>query len=289
VANPLVDVTELPPAPHPDVAPNAERVKQVIGLLHSSRLADELLSEGPPTDLSTRLHRDELEEGGLAILGRHILEVDSVVASLLEEQHDVVEARLALQTQQTNTTTRYSIVAIVLGGGLGLVGTSMQLSDTTAKPGDIVGAAGGAASVLFGMMALHAGTTVRMPGEVRTGMLARLLDRTTAEGSNWPPEMWAYMTTPLAGQNGSYQHQLLERWTKKGRISLAGSARARAKIDRLTSPLAAGQTVDLDELADRAAMLVDAAAMAENMKRDLYDVVRYVQEHRASPAPGATP
>jgi hypothetical protein len=288
-AEPRDPVTYVPPAAHPNEAPNEARVEQVIALFHARELVAELLAEPAPTDLATRLHRDELQEQGLALVGRSIIEVDSVVASILDEQHEVIEARLALQAEQANHTTRYNILAIVIGGGLALVGTAMQLSDKTASPGDIVGAAGGASSVGFGLMALHASGTARMPSGVRSTMLARILDRPPAEGSDWPPEIWRYVSAGLAGQQSSYRDQLLHGWIEKGRISLSNSRSARAKIDRLTSPLVIGQGVDLDELADRAAMLEDAASVVHNMKRDLYDIVRYVREHRRAAGPENAP
>ena len=289
MAQPLERAPGVPPAPHPNEEPNQARVEQVIAIFHASELVKELLAQPAPTDLATRLHRDELQEQGLAIVGRSILEVDSVVAAIQDEEHAVVEVRLAMQAEQSNRTTRYSILAIVVGAGLGLVGTAMQLSDKTAKPGDIVGAFGGVSSVWFGMMALRASRTARMPIAVHSTMLASILERPPAEGSQWPPVVWRYMSTDLAGQRSSYRDELLQRWTEKGRISPSDSRSARAKIDRLSSPLEIGQDVDLDELADRAAMLEDVGSAVHNMKRDLYDIVRYVREHRRAAGPENPP
>jgi hypothetical protein len=106
-------------------------------------------------------------------------------------------------------------------------------------------------------------------------MLAELLGATPTQQSNYPAEVWKYLTTPDPSlpQGFTPQQHLLFEWTSFGRIKEKPDPRTLAA---LTSTGKGGAPLSIDQITDRTAMLADVKAHVGTMMVDLAEMLRFV-------------
>jgi len=73
------------------------------------------------------------------------------------------------------------------------------------------------------------------------------------------------------------KEQLIAKWKKEGRIKQDGSPSGERQIEAMSSSISQMRKLNIDELSDRVAMLLDVRASVSLMKRDLAELMRSVQ------------
>jgi hypothetical protein len=224
----------------------------------------ERLRSLPPDSSEAVTARQDL----LAILLNLSLEIDSVVAQIVEERTHVDEVWHFLERRQNRAVLATQAGAIVLGAGLGVVASSTQFSnDTIVRTGQGFAVGASVLALGFGIAGLVVGHRGGAPIEVQLTMLAPILGRTPAPGSEYPSNVWACME--------SWRKELVSEWIRVGRISPDSKSKAaQRKIEVLTTPIGRGQKLGIEGLEDRAAMLADVHARLMRMKRELATLTR---------------
>jgi hypothetical protein len=157
----------------------------------------------------------------------------------------------------------------------------MQFGDNAqAFAGDGIIIGGALIATAFSIVALVNKGRARTPSAIETNFLAHLFGRPPAPNSELPDEVWRYLDTPLVGEKTSARQQLVDKWVREGRVSLAPTAAARARIDQLTRPVARHELAPGGLFDDRADMLGDLRSRVASMNIDLQLLVRQVRAHR---------
>ena len=140
-------------------------------------------------------------------------------------------------------------------------------------------AGGGGASVVLSIVGIHKQRGGRLPLGDSPRMLAaffgRRPDAPEAIGSDYPEKVWSYLNsaTPSQPEMGTRREQLTAKWRSEGRIEQDGSPKGERRIESLTSNISYARKLNIDELSDRVAMLLDVRASVLLMKRDLSEIL----------------
>jgi len=259
--------------PQVKLSPGAEEVARVIGV---TPLLAKLYSlpenergvNGGHMSLEALSIRQQITE---QVVGAS-LEVDGVIAEIDDELSEIAELRSALESQRDKVMNINAIASIVTGGGLGVISTALQFKNSTQNLGNGIGVAAGAASVVLSVLGLHQQKGGANTLSIAPNMLAKMFDRKAEFHSDYPDEVWVYLSNvpPAATDKQQTRRQeLIQRWIDRGHIEAVGSKKYEKKIDQMTSSASNKQKLSLDALADRAAMLSDVRARVSLMKRDL--------------------
>ena len=95
-------------------------------------------------------------------------------------------------------------------------------------------------------------------------MLARFFgrqpDATEAIRSVYPEEVWSYLNsaTPSQSNGETRREQLVAKWRREGRIEQDASPKGQRRIESITGNISQAGRLDINELNDRIAMLLDA-------------------------------
>ncbi|MGH9584919.1 MAG: hypothetical protein ACRD4O_18515 [Bryobacteraceae bacterium] len=225
-----------------------------------------------PEDLSLR---EQITEAVIAAS----LEVDGVVAEIEDEQAQVQEVRVFLKARADHKVAIGNIANIIAVAGVGVVGNSLQLRQSTAQLGNIISVA----SAATGLGLQIYSQKVQSGGKRRLGvapdMLAQIFDRPHEKESYYPPEVWTYLNTVPPDQHidVTWKEQMIKEWVRLGRIKLSETPKAEEKIKDLTSSIETGTKVNMDQLEDRSAMLSDVRGRVALMKRDLSQLMRGIR------------
>jgi hypothetical protein len=110
-------------------------------------------------------------------------------------------------------------------------------------------------------------------------MLARFFgrqpDATEAIRSVYPEEVWSYLNsaTPSQSNGETRREQLVAKWRREGRIEQDASPKGQRRIESITGNISPAGRLDINELNDRIAMLLDVRATVSLMKRGLSDIL----------------
>lgn len=196
------------------------------------------------------------------------LQVDATTAQIDNEIARANELRSYLSDRRDRTVNRANLLGIIVGGGLGAVGSGMQLSSSLNKTGDALGVGAGVASAGFGLVGIHAQQGRSSRFDFNSNMLAEFFDRPILEDSRYPSTIWTFLNepAPTGPANQTRKQQLMQSWVQVRRIDSLGST---DKIERLTSQPSELLKLSIDDLEDRSAMLQDVRARISFLKRDL--------------------
>ncbi|PYV45403.1 MAG: hypothetical protein DMG06_02580 [Acidobacteria bacterium] len=263
---------EAQPSQKVKLSPGASEVARLIGvaplLERLERLpepeqpeARELMS---PQALALRQRITE------SVLGTS-LEVDGVFAEIDSEIAQTNEIRTFLESRRDHAIGINALSNIVSGGGLGIVGSALQIGERTNKLGNAVGVAAGSVTTVLSVLGLRQQHGGHHTLGIAPNMLAKIFDRPPEFHSDYPEEVWSYLNSTPPSQSGTETRRalLIKRWTELGRMDPIDTPKGRQKVEFLTSSVSAQRTLTIDLLADRAAMLSDVRATVSLMKRDL--------------------
>jgi len=194
--------------------------------------------------------------------------VDATIAQIDNEISRANEVRGYLSDRRDRSVNRFNLLSVIVGGGLGATGSSMQLVTGLEKAGNAVDIAAGTVSAGLAVAGIHAqqGKTSRF--DFASNMLAEFFDRPTLPNSRYPPTIWTFLnrSSPYGPSGVSRREQLLQSWVEVRRID---SLTSKDKIDRVTSEPGQSLQLTIDDFEDRAAMLQDVRARVSFLKRDL--------------------
>jgi hypothetical protein len=253
------------------LSPNAQAIAELIGCRPQLQQLDAMSAE-VRKGVDGRELEVEIEHDVLAAS----LEVDAALAEIESEESRIAEVRDHLSGERDRKVAAATILSIVIGTGLGVVGTAMQFSDKTALYGDGVGVAAGTAALIVAIYAVRLQKGGKEPiGDV-PNLLAPLIDDRKPH-DRYPEVVWRYLETraPDEKTNATRREALVREWENAGRIERHGDEKAQKKIRSLTHS-ATGEKIRIDVLSDRVAMLDDVHAAVSLMKRDLAQLVRAI-------------
>ncbi len=253
----------------PPVLTASEKTADLVGILPEVRRLRELSSSAGPVDRWQLLWlHQRISERAMAAS----LQVDATIAQIDNETSRANEVRAHLSDRRDRSVNRYNLLSVIVGGGLGATGSSMQFVSNLEKAGNAVDIAAGTVSAGLAVAGIHAqqGKTDRFDFE--SNMLAEFFDRPTLPDSRYPPTIWTFLNqSPLNGPPGvSRKELLLQNWVEVKRID---SLESKNKIDRVTSEPSQMLQLTIDDFEDRAAMLQDVRARISFLKRDLAELM----------------
>jgi hypothetical protein len=253
----------------PPVLTASEKTADLVGILPEVRRLRELSSSAGPVDRWQLLWlHQRISERAMAAS----LQVDATIAQIDNETSRANEVRGYLSDRRDRSVNRYNLLSVIVGGGLGATGSSMQFVSNLEKAGNAVDIAAGTVSAGLAVAGIHAqqGKTDRFDFE--SNMLAEFFDRPTLPDSRYPPTIWTFLNqSPLNGPPGvSRKELLLQNWVEVKRID---SLESKNKIDRVTSEPSQMLQLTIDDFEDRAAMLQDVRARISFLKRDLAELM----------------
>lgn len=207
------------------------------------------------------------------------LDVDTAIAEIQQEESEIQTIVNSVTSRSSRAANLATIGAAVAGGGIGIVGTAMQFSNSTAYAGDGVTIASGAVSTVLSLIGvkLQASGTGRL--EITRRMLAPLFGRTQAEATGYPESVWRFLDSAPNSGGETRIRQLVAHWTSEGVIPNVNSPRREAHLDRASAIVPRGSRgrLPLSELSNRAIMLSDLRTQVALMKIDLAGLMRQVR------------
>jgi hypothetical protein len=256
------------PAQEPDAptVPVSESTAKLIGIYPEVTELHKLSSANPPADrwevlwLHQRIYEQVTSQS---------LQLDATISRIDNEITHASELRSYLSDRRDEVVNRADLLGIIVGGGAGAAGSSMQFSsDHIAKIGNAFSLGGGVLTVGLGLLGLHAQSGKAIRFDFDSNMLAEFFDRPIQPDSHYSEIIWTFLNQPsLNDPTGpTRKQQLLQTWVRVRRIESLDDA---AKIERLTSEPTDVIKLSIDDLEDRVAMLEDVRARISVLKRDL--------------------
>jgi len=211
------------------------------------------------------------------------LDVDSVNAIIDTEIEQLRSIRSDLQSQRDKAQNIINVASLVTGGALGVVNTALQFKSSTANLGNGIGVAGGAATVVLSIVGISKQKGGKRVLADSPRMLARFFGRQPGAPESiksvYPAAIWSYLNSPTSSESTmvTRKEQLIAKWKTEGRIKQDGSPSGERQIEAMSSNISQMRRLNIDELSDRVAMLLDVRASVSLMKRDLAELMRSMQ------------
>jgi hypothetical protein len=254
--------------------PDVESVEGLVGVSSEiSRLKELATSRGSVDRWEILWLHQHISERIMAAS----LQVDATIAQIDNEISIADEVHGYLSDRRDRTVNRANLLGILLGGGLSATSSVLQLSTNLDTASSALDIAGGAASVGFALVGIHAQKGGSAPFDFSSNMLAEFFDRPMLPTSQYPATVWAFLNepSPTSPEHLTRKAQLLKTWVVVQRI---GSLSNADKIARVTSEPSEMLKLSIDDLEDRAAMLQDVRARISFLKRDLGNLLASLPE-----------
>jgi hypothetical protein len=248
-------------------ATRARQLADTLGL--TAKL--ELIQQTPaPTTVEETVAHVHAVEHAIVDLSRAELTLDATRARLQHEEFEAKNAHDLVSARHEHTITNWNLAAVLVGNGVAVVGAGLEMgNDTTAKWGNGVVIAGSALAAAFSIVALIKRDAGPLPLAIDTNLLAPFFDCVPTPASRYPDWIWRYLDIPLAGASGSIRRELLDKWTREGRIPRGDTASVARRTQLLCEPLRGARRVDADVIDDRADMLADVRERLAEVSVDL--------------------
>jgi hypothetical protein len=275
---------------------------QIADQIGVTPLLDQLANKGAissPHSLESLVVRQEITEKILAAS----LDIDSVNAVIDSEVDQIRGIRADLQAKRDKAQNIINIASIVTGGAFGAVTSALQFKPSTVNLGNGIGVAGGAGSVVLSLIGIHKQGGGRRPLGDSPRMLARFLgrkpDAMEAIPSVYPEAVWSYLNSAapaqpsLSASNSSQSNpaqsnivtrreQLVAKWRAEGRINQDTSPKSERRLKSISGNISQVGKLNISDLDNRVAMLLDVRAKVSLMKRGLSEIVRALSKDKSS-------
>ncbi len=282
-----------PPARTDQLAIRSEEAKEMAAAIGAvpliarySTLSETARCSGDPAE---RVDALTLRQGVMEAILNASLETDHVLGDIDNELMQIRMVREALQSRQDRFSKISNVAAIVTGGVLGVVGTSLQFNDSTTKAGNVVLIAGGGSAAvlsLLGIRQLHGGG--RLPADVPNMLAEPLAGRnagaTYGNYSAETPAVWRYLNSvPPPGTAAEAVHQtrlqkLNAEWINRGLVKDDGTGNRGNRVEELASSGVGQPVLSVDVLDARKVMLIDMYALVSTMKHSISRLERETRE-----------
>jgi hypothetical protein len=269
------------------LSPEAAEIAAEIGVEPLLRQLEHLPAESPANGSTMSMEslaiRQEVTERVLTAS----LDIDSVNAVIDSEIEQVRSIRADLRAKRDKTQNIINMASIVTGGAFGAITSALQFKSSTINLGNGIGVAGGAGSVMLSIIGIRQQGGRQSLGD-SPRMLARFFGRepgtTEAIPSAYPEEVWSYLNSAGPSQPGvvTRRQQLIAKWQSERRLPQDASRKGERRIESMSSSISQVRALDIKELDDRVAMLLDVRASVSLMKRQLSEIVRALSAARTS-------
>lgn len=258
------------------LSPEAAQVADKIGVAQLFDQLSSLRAAGPRVTLESLAVRQEITEKVFAAS----LDVDTLNAVIDSEIEQIRSIRSDLQSKRDKAQNIINIASIVTGGAFGAITSALQFKPSTVNLGNGIGVGGGAGSVLLSIIGIRKQSGGRQSLGDSPRMLARFFgrqpDAMEAIPSVYPDAVWSYLNSAAPSQSkmGTRREVLIAKWRSEGRIQQDGSPKGERRIESLSGNISQAHRLNIDELSDRVAMLLDVRASVSLMKRELSEILR---------------
>ena len=219
--------TAFPQKPETTQPPEAwEKTAHLVGVLPEIQRLRELSSSTTPVDRWQVLWlHQRISEQIMATS----LQVDATIAQIDNEISRANEVHGYRRTACDRSVNRYNLLSVMVGGGLGATGSSMQFISSLDKAGNAVDIAAGTVSAGLAVAGIRAqqGKTSRF--DFASNMLAEFFDRPTLPDSRYPATIWEISSiraqeTDLPEQAAS--ELLMQNWVAVNELAAGAEPRS---------------------------------------------------------------
>jgi len=267
----LIAAAVRPAAAQSQCSAEATEVAVQIGVAPLMKRLENLID--PAMSMESLVLRQEITEVVLSAS----LDVDSVDAVIDAEIEQIRSIRADLQSRRDKAQNIINIASIVTGGAFGAVTSALQFKPSTVDLGNGIGIAGGTGSVALSIVGIRKQSGGRRSLGDSPRMLATFFGRqpvaTEAIPSVYPEEVWSYLNSATRSNGRTRREQLLGKWHSEGRIEQDGSPKSERRIESITGDISQASKLDINDLNDRVAMLLDVRTTVSLMKRCLNEIL----------------
>ena len=160
---------------------------------------------------------------GQRVQGRIIasaLDVGSVNARIDYETARLQEVQAYLSARRDRRVNLLNLGNLTIGSGVGAIGSGLQLISSAQHAGNIVSTSAGFGGTILSLIGLQQQKGQLLAPGYTPAMLARLLGNTPPANSDYPPDVWAYLTTadPALPRGATAQEHMMFEWTSFGHL-----------------------------------------------------------------------
>jgi hypothetical protein len=205
------------------------------------------------------------------------LDVESVNARIDYETAHLQEVQVYLSARRDRRVDLLNLGNLFIGGGVGAVGSGLQLISSAEHAGNVVSTSAGFGGTVLSVIGLQQQKgQLRSPGYT-PAMLAKLLGNSPPDSSDYPQEVWAYLTTPdpTLPHGSTGQEHLVSEWKMFGHLKEKPDPKAMAA---LTTTSKDGTKLSIEMIGERTAMLADVRAHVNTMLVDLAELMMFVAQ-----------
>jgi hypothetical protein len=212
-----------------------------------------------------------------------ILQCREVVAQIDAEISEAHELKAAMGNKRDQAIKTTAIANILTNGFISGVGETIQEPFETFPnsrfqlPGEIIEASGNFASVGLGGYALRQSAGVKLSGDIKPNMLAKLFKRPNDAETEYPDVIWRYLNMPLPGSKVTRRQLLIQRWEELGRIPPQNTQKGRLYMRTLAGTIPQKNSITIGMLDDREAMLRDVKAEVAQIYKELLNIMLVVR------------
>lgn len=205
------------------------------------------------------------------------LDVEGVNARIDYETAHLQELQAYLSARRDRRVDLLNLGNLVIGGGVGAVGSGLQLISSAAHAGNVVSTSAGLGGTILSVIGLKQQKGQLRSPEYTPAMLAKLLGGSPRDSSDYPPEVWVYLTTPdpALPDHRTGQEHLLSEWTRFGHLRERPDSKT---IAELTTTGTDGTKLSVEMIGRRTAMLADVRAHVSTMLVDLAELMTFVAQ-----------
>jgi len=257
------------------IPPRVLRTAQLIGV----RPQLEELAHLRATPDHNEMREVQLVQSLQGMVIASTLDVDSVNARIDFETARLQEVQSYLSARRDQRVNLLNVGNLVIGSGVGAVGSGLQLISSAQHAGNVVSTSAGFGGTILSIIGLRQQKgRLRAPGYT-PAMLAKLLGSAPPDSSEYPTDVWAYLTTPdpALPRGTTGQQHLISEWVDFGHLKEKPDAKT---VAALTSTGKDGPPLGIDVIGDRTAMLADVRAHVGALLVDLAELMTFVSREK---------
>jgi hypothetical protein len=258
-----------------DVPPRVLRTAGMIGV----RSQVEELAQLRATPKPNEIRELQLVQRLQGVVIASALDVGSVNAHIDYETARLQEVQVYLSARRDRRVNLLNLGNLMIGSGVGAVGSGLQLISSAQHAGNIVSTSAGVGGTILSVIGLQQQKGQLLAPGYTPAMLARLLGSAPPAGSDYPTDVWVYLTTPdpALPRGSTAQEHLMFEWTSFGHVKEKPDAKT---VAALTSTGKDGPKLSVDIIGDRTAMLADVRAHVSTMLVDLAELMTFVTQEQ---------
>ena len=261
--------------PSENLPPRVLRTAEMIGVRSQ---VEELVQ------LRSAPKRDDIRELQLVqhlqgVVMASALDVESVNARIDYETAHLQEVQVYLSARRDRRVDLLNLGNLFIGGGVGAVGSGLQLISSAAHAGNVVSTSAGFGGTVLSVIGLQQQKGQLRSPEYTPAMLAKLLGNSPPDSSDYPQEVWVYLTTPdpTLPHGSTGQEHLVSEWTRFGHLKEKPDPKT---MTALTTTGRDGTKLSIEMIGERTAMLADVRAHVNTMLVDLAELMMFVAQQK---------